>query len=235
MGVSPAGGRELSRHGRGTEVIRPRARDERTGFACAEDAPPILFSLSCERKENAPCTVEEKRETLRVPSGVFSIHRWYGGQRCVDARPLASTPALRAYPGTGGGGRLPAANELSSPDGTGHARSAGREESPYVHAAGLLRSPDEWGALPQGKALSFVFGPYTARFYFLWQDRENRNGGCIPSTGKARAFVPAPWAGNSRPAPVARNSPPLPPWRETLRLCPGGRKYNQSTSNKEEL
>ena len=27
-------------------------------------APPILFSLSCQRKENAPCTVEEKREAL---------------------------------------------------------------------------------------------------------------------------------------------------------------------------
>ena len=26
------------------------------------NAPPILFSLSCQRKENAPCTVEEKRE-----------------------------------------------------------------------------------------------------------------------------------------------------------------------------
>ncbi len=31
----------------------------------------------------------------------------------------------------------------------------------------------------RARRLSFLFGPCTARFSFLWQDREKRNGGCI--------------------------------------------------------
>ena len=51
-----------SRLGRGTGVVRPRAGDGYTPFRRVWGCPPILFSLSCQRKENAPCTVEEKRE-----------------------------------------------------------------------------------------------------------------------------------------------------------------------------
>ena len=55
-GGFPCGGRELSARGAGTATRRS---------GVSGDAPPILFSLSCQRKENAPCTVEEKRERFR--------------------------------------------------------------------------------------------------------------------------------------------------------------------------
>ena len=66
-GVFPAAGR-----GRGCRATGAGRTTRRSGVS--GDAPPILFSLSCERKENAPCTVEEKRETLS-PAGVRPIHR----------------------------------------------------------------------------------------------------------------------------------------------------------------
>ena len=90
-------GTGVSGRGPGREFFAPRARDDARALPVLGNAPPILFSLSCQRKENAPCTVEEKREALLVPSGVFSIHRQHGGQRCVDVRTFAPLPALRAW------------------------------------------------------------------------------------------------------------------------------------------
>ncbi len=64
-------------------------------------------------------------------------------------------------------------------------------------------------------AFSFLFGPCTARFSFLWQDREKRNGGCSPKARRAPAGLSSRPRGPDsagiqfpRPGPESGNPPP---------------------------
>ena len=82
---------------------------------------------------------------------------------------------------------LPPVDELSSPHGARQARSAGREESPYVYPSNFLRAlQSKRNAPASAKSVFFSFGPCTAK-------------PCTPR--------PRPRRENPRPAPVGRHPP----------------------------
>ncbi len=147
------------------------------------------------------------------------------GGRAIDNRPYgrftgsAEIAGGRAAEGGGPYGRftgsavcprIPAVDEKSTSQGTGYARSAGREKRPCVHASSFLRSVDEWSALARGPKRSLFSYTVHGAFSFLWQDREKRMGGASPDTPERRVAVPGPWPENPRPAPEARSPRPRP-------------------------
>ena len=90
------------------------------------------------------------------------------------------------------------------------ARSAGREESPCVHAANLLttlQSKHETSAT--SKSVLFSLPPCTA--YSLFSGKtEKREWGVHSQRGQRPCVVPAPWAEKPRPRPETGHSRPAP-------------------------
>ena len=109
-------------------------------------------------------------------------------------------------------GRAPPQGTLSD--------AAGRR--PAIHIGTGSGQPPYFGRnLPHRQilalAFSFLFGPCTARFSFLWQDREKRNGGCSPQARRAPAGLSSPARGRG---PDRDKHPPLDSGSCNLQLLP---------------
>ena len=84
--------------------------------------------------------------------------------------------------------------ERAVPHGTGHARSAGREDRPCVYPSNFLSSPDEWSALPQGLKSLFLFSPRGGRRSPKRQSRQGlRSGPCTARQGEPQSGEKALW------------------------------------------
>ena len=117
----------------------------------------------------------------------------------------------------------PAVGQQSSPNGTSQARSAGRGESPCVHASSFYRALQSKCEAPVRQSAFSLLDRARPVFSFR-QDRKEKMGGAPPQ--------PRPVAGNPRPrprrallrpAPAARNPRPR-PRRISPRPAPAGAK-----------
>ena len=194
----------MSRHGRGTNDT-----PFRRVWGCT---PHSLFSLLREKRECAVHGGREKRDAFPCGSASHSSQlrskpaAWTQGlqllcPRFAHTRPVTEPPSPPAAAAPRPWGAIFRAFDLHRPC----AKRGQRSKSLRPRSVDR-RTADEWRKPRRAPwRLSFVFGPCTARFYFLWQDRENRNGGCIPSTGEACAFVPRPW--RDTPVPPQGRTP----------------------------
>ena len=155
------------------------------------------------------------------------IERWVlfeGGSPGVPEA-LGDGPPWAAAPTgcSGSRGKRPVGME-AFPDGTNHARSAGREAGGLASTQRRPAHRQSAQNSPEGTPSASLFSSTVhGAFSFLWQDREKRMGGAFP--------VPGPRPGNSRSAPVAR--PPLVPARKGKKIPPptgGGIQQPQLTS-----
>ena len=154
-------------------------------------APPIsLFSVLPEKRETGRARSKEKRERRREFDQLL-FPRF---------APTLSRSGKKA--------RLPAVGRRSCPNVPDQARSAGREESPCVHASSLLSALQSKRKISATTKKSFSLLDRARPVFSFSARRKRENGGCIPH-GEAVHPRPAPWGG--APAPAYGRTPPKGP------------------------
>ena len=112
--------------------------------------------------------------------------------------------------------RLPAVGRQSCPNVPDQARSAGREESPCVHASSLLSALQSKRKISATTKKSFSLLDRARPVFSFSALRKRENGGCNEPAIIMAEFHPArqgekkpsrPKGGHPRPAPVGRNPP----------------------------